>query len=280
VFVVLDVLRDGLSAVVPRALAEVVVLGCVTLVTAAASAALMATPRPTSRLLAVCVEALAAALVLILNSGPLVLTWWWGDAIWAVETGLLDAVRDRLTPIIGRLTSLFLSTGYAIVAMIAASYVRRLAPERSSSFANHFQRSLVWTAAMSLISTGLFALWWLHASGADRLSGSGGLRPVVLGLVGVWLVGLLIALFLTLVGWIIESRAERLRAATIATVVVALLTLLLLATDILPRAWNRDAAAMLLASLVGAWLWLFRDFASVGLSRLGFRPKHRTGPPG
>lgn len=279
VFAILDALRDALSTIIPRVLSEIIVLACVTLLTAAASAFLMTTKRPVSRFLAVCVEAIAAVLVLVLNSGPIILIWWWGDAVWAVETTLLDALRDRLAPSFGRFAPLCLSAGYAIVAMTAASYLRRLAPERSGSFATHFQRSLVWTAALTLISTGLFALWWLHASGADKLSGSGSLRSMMLGLVGVWLVGLLIALFFTLVGWIIETRAERLRAATIATVVVAVLSLFLLVTDILPRAWNRDAAVMLLASLVGAWLWVFREIAWTRLPNLGLGPKKRAGPP-
>ena len=107
-------------------------------------------------------------------------------------------------------------------------------------------------------------------------------RPAVRdppGVVGVWLVGLLIALFFTLVGWIIETKAERLRAATLATVAVAALTVLLLVSDILPRAWNRDAAVMLLASLVGAWLWVFREieWARLSRSRLGTR-KHADPP--
>jgi hypothetical protein len=276
-FAILDLARDGLSVLLPKTLAEIVVLAILTAVTAAASAGLMVMERPRSRGLAVLVEALTAALVLGLNSAPVILLWWWGDAVWTSETAHLDALRDLLVPTTGRLSQLVLSVGYVVLALAAASYLRKFSPQRSGSFATHFLRSLVWTVALFVVSTGLFALWWLHAGAAGKLAGSGGLRPVALGVVGVWLVGLLIALFFTLVGWIIESRAARLRAATIATVVVALLAVLLLITDILPRAWTRDAAVMLLASLVGAWLWLVRDLARAGFAKFSSGPKQPQG---
>lgn len=277
VFAILDALRDALATVLPAALAEFLVLAALILAAAAGAAALMVAPRPQSRVLAVGYEAVAATLVLALSSAPIIATWWWGHNLLGLETAVLDGLRDALAPALGHLATLVTALGFMAVSLLAAYAVWRLAPPKSDVFARRFQRSLVAILAASLASIALFALWWLHVSGPDRVSDPADLESAVIGVAVVWMIGLVIALALTLVGWIVETNVGRMRVALIATAVVAVLVVMFVWTDILPQAWKRDTVVMLLASLVGAWVWLFHGLGPRKL-RLGLGARHHRTP--